>query len=514
MRRPSSRAAEKSALRRTRRADPKRRRPCGASDNGETLAALGATSGEHFAATAGGIAGAEPNLAGALLLMRTIGRLHGVKEKRGGSWPAGFAGVKPCAEASDGKQVRGKKASRRRTVAPFDETKTSRRKAVGSPALLRLQLHLRGRETVGDSAERDRAGLAGLRAEDNQREAVEGLALAGLERLEADRVAVVDRGDLGRALDGELHQVVRTRHELAVAVGDGDGHEAQVGAVGAERGAVGREEQLRRCAGRALHGGSPGLAGLVGLKDLVRLYLFNTSVSEEGIAKLRAQMPQLRVKWKRAVPTRPEYTLADLVDLSIKAAPPEDSGSGSNIATDSRSSADAKPTANPMQRPMQESIANPETVLSQDDFWDIIDLFNWDEEGNDDAVIAPAVQQLSQLSKEEILAFQEILSEKLYMIDGEKYAREIGRDCFKGNIKQFSKDWFLAVRCCAVANGQLFYNDVLLDASSIPKDLGFAALTTLAQSAYCRKTGESFNYKTKYSIDSCSNQKGWPSLHG
>ncbi len=257
-----------------------------------------------------------------------------------------------------------------------------------------------------------------------------------------------------------------------------------------------------------------GLAGLVGLKDLVRLYLFNTSVSEEGIAKLRAQMPQLRVKWKRAVPTRPEYTLADLVDLSIKAAPPEDSGSGSNIATDSRSSADAKPTANPMQRPMQESIANPETVLSQDDFWDIIDLFNWDEEGNDDAVIAPAVQQLSQLSKEEILAFQEILSEKLYMIDGEKYAREIGRDCFKGNIKQFSKDWFLAVRCCAVANGQLFYNDVLLDASSIPKDLGFAALTTLAQSAYCRKTGESFNYKTKYSIDSCSNQKGWPSLHG
>ena len=254
-----------------------------------------------------------------------------------------------------------------------------------------------------------------------------------------------------------------------------------------------------------------GLAGLVGLKDLVRLYLFNTSVSEEGIAKLRAQLPQLRVKWKRAAPTRPEYTLADLVDLSIKAAPPEDSSAGSGS---SRSSADAKPTASSRQKPMQESITKPETVLSQDDFWDIIDLLNWDEEGNDDAVIAPAVQQLSQLSKEEILAFHEILSEKLYMIDGEKYAREIGRDCFKGNIKQFSKDWFLAVRCCAVANGQLFYNDVVLDASSIPKDLGFAALTTLAPSAYCRKTGDNFNYKTKYSIASCSNQKGWPSLHG
>jgi hypothetical protein len=261
-----------------------------------------------------------------------------------------------------------------------------------------------------------------------------------------------------------------------------------------------------------------GLAGLVGLKDLVRLYLFNTSVSEEGIAKLRAQLPQLRVKWKRAAPTRPEFTLADLVDLSIKAAPTEDSnlssGSSSSSAVGSASSANAKQIGKPTQKPMQKSIAKPEAVLNQDDFWDIIDLLNWDEEGNDDAVIAPAVQQLSQLSKEEILAFQEILSEKLYMIDGEKYAREIGRDCFKGNIKQFSKDWFLAVRCCAVANGQLFYNDVLLDASSMPKDLGFAALATVAPSAYCRKTGDNFNYKTKYSIDSCSNQKGWPSLHG
>lgn len=255
-----------------------------------------------------------------------------------------------------------------------------------------------------------------------------------------------------------------------------------------------------------------GLAGLVELKDLVRLYLFNTSVSEEGIAKLRAQMPQLRVKWKRAAPTRPEYTLADLVDLSIKAAPKESTsaGSGSSASSNSASTSDSKPAA----KPKQDAIAKPEAALSQEDFWDIIDLLNWDEEGNDDAVIAPAVQQLSQLSKDEILAFQEILSQKLFMLDGEKYAREIGRDAFNGNHKQFSKDWFLAVRCCAVANGQLFYNDVLLDAKSIPKDLGFSALITVAPSAYCRKTGENLDYKTKYSIESCSNEKGWPALHG
>ena len=248
-----------------------------------------------------------------------------------------------------------------------------------------------------------------------------------------------------------------------------------------------------------------GLAGLVGLKDLVRLYLFNTSVSEEGIAKLRSQMPQLRVKWKRAAPTRPEYTLADLVDLSLKAAPPE---TLTDALTDASTDA-----SRPAAKAKQEA-AKPETVLSQEDFWDIIDLLNWDEEGNDDAVIAPAVQQLSQLSKEEILSFQEILSEKLWLLDGEQFAREIGRDAFNGSHKQFSKDWFLAVRCCAVANGQLFYNDVLIDPTSIPKDLGFAALVTLAPSSYCRKTGENLNYKTKYSIESCSNKKGWPALHG
>ncbi len=35
--------------------------------------------------------------------MRTIGRLHGIKEKRGGSWPAASIGVKPSTEAGNGK---------------------------------------------------------------------------------------------------------------------------------------------------------------------------------------------------------------------------------------------------------------------------------------------------------------------------------------------------------------------------------------------------------------------------
>lgn len=239
-----------------------------------------------------------------------------------------------------------------------------------------------------------------------------------------------------------------------------------------------------------------GLAALAGLKDLVRLYLFNTAVTEEGIAKLRAELPQLRVKWKRATPTKPEFTLAELVDQSIKASP-QASGNGSEKATK------AAPQA---------SLADPEKILSQEKFWDIIDMLNWDEEGNDDAVIAPAVQYLSECSEAEICAFQEILAERLWQLDGEKYARQIGRDAFKGDFKQFSKDWFLAVRGCAVANGQLFFQDAYGDPTNMPKDLGFNALTSVAARAFRKKTGNNFEYKSKHSTDSCSNLKAWPSL--
>ncbi len=262
-----------------------------------------------------------------------------------------------------------------------------------------------------------------------------------------------------------------------------------------------------------------GLEALSGLKDLVRLYLFNTGVTEAGIAKLRAELPALRVKWKRAAPTRPEYTLADLVDLSIKAGPDQgkttSSTSPSNSSTNSSSSPAGNAAALPMPAPaqLQETLADPSKYMSQDDFWDLIDLLNWDEEGNDDAVIAPAVQQLGNLTVEEIFAFQEILSEKLWQLDGEKFAREIGRDAFKNNEKQFSKEWFLAARCCAVANGQLFFNDILKDPATMPKDLGFVSLTSLAGRAYRKKTGNHFNYSPKHAFSSCSNKSGWPSLH-
>jgi len=47
-------------------------------DDGEALAAFGATGGENLATALGGVAGAEADLAGAFLFVRAEGGLHGV----------------------------------------------------------------------------------------------------------------------------------------------------------------------------------------------------------------------------------------------------------------------------------------------------------------------------------------------------------------------------------------------------------------------------------------------------
>jgi hypothetical protein len=76
-------------LRRKRCPAPKR-----ISDDREALAALTTAGREDFAATPGGLAGAETDLAGAFLAMRAECRLHGFMGKRGPKSPRRTGGVK------------------------------------------------------------------------------------------------------------------------------------------------------------------------------------------------------------------------------------------------------------------------------------------------------------------------------------------------------------------------------------------------------------------------------------
>lgn len=152
----------------------------------------------------------------------------------------------------------------------------------------------------------------------------------------------------------------------------------------------------------------------------------------------------------------------------------------------------------------------PKKMLPEQPFWEIISLLDWKHTGNDDAVLQPAIKALARMSAAEIKQFQERLAYLLYEIDTETHARNIGEYSYRTDGGHFSTDYFLYVRCAAVANGQAFYNAALKDPAQMPKDLDFEALLGLARAAYEKKTGKDFDYDTGCDYESMSNLKGWP----
>lgn len=146
--------------------------------------------------------------------------------------------------------------------------------------------------------------------------------------------------------------------------------------------------------------------------------------------------------------------------------------------------------------------------LTEAEFWSIIDDLDWEKTGNNEAVIAPVVKRLSEFSAEAIQSFQDILSEKLYHLDGKRYAQHIGESAYQTD-EIFSVDVFLYARCCVVANGKDFYESVLQQPNQMPKDLTFGALLRVAAEAYELKTGERFQYIPAYIYETYANSNGW-----
>lgn len=140
-------------------------------------------------------------------------------------------------------------------------------------------------------------------------------------------------------------------------------------------------------------------------------------------------------------------------------------------------------------------------------FWEIIGLFNWDEAGDDDAVLEPAHDELVKLGVEEIISFEEILSEKLYQLDTRNHALA----CYGGDIDSMSVDDFLYSRCVVVANGKELFNEVLGNPKEMPQEMEFESLLYLSEGAYEELTGEELSKKhsTKFSYESGSNKAGW-----
>lgn len=149
--------------------------------------------------------------------------------------------------------------------------------------------------------------------------------------------------------------------------------------------------------------------------------------------------------------------------------------------------------------------------MTEDDFWAIIAALDWDETGDDHAVLAPAVAMLAARPVEDIEAFSELMAGYLYALDTREHARygHLGEADPDDPDDYISADGFLYLRCVVVANGREFFDQVLADPREMPRDLEFEALLSLDREAYSTKTGEEYDFDTELSYESFSNDKGW-----
>lgn len=145
-------------------------------------------------------------------------------------------------------------------------------------------------------------------------------------------------------------------------------------------------------------------------------------------------------------------------------------------------------------------------VMGDDQFWNLLTLLAW-RGPDDDAIVAPLIDELAALPEDQIAGFQRSLCDKLHNLDQEIFARHLGAYSF--GTEGFSPDHFLDVRCAVVANGRQFYESVLKDPSRMPKDREFEPLLYVAETAFRKKTGQQPVFLTVKPADTFSNRQGW-----
>lgn len=181
-----------------------------------------------------------------------------------------------------------------------------------------------------------------------------------------------------------------------------------------------------------------------------------------------------------------------------------------------REETDPQGFKNEMQKKIEEAdayarknkIMKPKKLIDDQVFWNIISLLDWSKEA-DEEIIEAAIKELSTFTAWEIRHFEETLSYKLFLLDTEEHAREMGEDCFAPQDQHFSPDLFLYARCAVVAHGKQFFEDVLSNPSKMLKDTEFEILLSLSSKAYYVKMGKEFEYDSGCSYETFSNKEGW-----
>ena len=141
--------------------------------------------------------------------------------------------------------------------------------------------------------------------------------------------------------------------------------------------------------------------------------------------------------------------------------------------------------------------------FTEDDFWSIIDLLDWNAEDEEEQVLAPAMTALAQHPVSHIYLFEDLLAEKLFQLDTKAHAAAAYPD---GHL---SEDGFLYVRAAVVASGRKRFEAVLNDPSQMSAEEDFEPLLSLAALAFRQKTGSEFDYLPPVSYETYANKEGW-----
>ena len=115
-------------------------------------------------------------------------------------------------------------------------------------------------------------------------------------------------------------------------------------------------------------------------------------------------------------------------------------------------------------------------------FWEVMDLCDWSYEEDDDKVLAPVVDFLSDKDDDYIFSFDDALYNLLHELYTEKIIEQ-----YKKKSEYVSDDDFLYTRCVALINGKEFYENIKNGISDLPCNLEFESLLYVAQNAWAKK---------------------------
>ncbi|WP_251318114.1 DUF4240 domain-containing protein [Flintibacter muris] len=140
-------------------------------------------------------------------------------------------------------------------------------------------------------------------------------------------------------------------------------------------------------------------------------------------------------------------------------------------------------------------------------FWAVMELCDWSHEGDDNKVLAPLIQYLSQQEDEIIFQFDDQMSELLYQLDTRKLAAQCEQ--MEPNM---SGDSFLYSRCVALLNGSEYYEQARLGRRKEIWTMEFEALLYVPSRAWAKrhkKPEEEYPHIPPLSYETGINQEQW-----